>query len=518
VLDFAENLRERDVVLRLQLEVNKSEHRIHKIELNLETNMTDFCSQTMFPLKQQGLNSFQTCQLQDPPLLFRQVTRFNWSEAIQRCLSHPVEAGYQDPASGITALHAACRTTSTPVSVIFALLHAYPQAASMHTTHYASTPLHFACWRNLSLDIVKMLLLVFPNATSQVNGLGLTPLHLAARTRNVAVVKLLLETNPDVVCLSRVAGYTPLHLAVRGAAVALQFSIASLDGKEISIQNEQNDGSLYAAFEVVRLLLKKSPQAAFERDRNGESPLRLFCRSMDQAIQTLLHLARKTADESEFLKTSPIVDACWRTFVSLLRASNPNSRNKTTMHVVAGSMDCLESFAFTLLSLKICGDELSVFDVDGNLPIHIMSKLLQNPPQYKSSRSEDKTHAEDQPSLNAMDLFLVFYRNAASISNRSGILPLHILVSGQNPIWQEGVKSLLRANPAAVTKRDGKTNLFPFMMAAASDLQQTLNEADSLVSLTTTFCLLRACPEFSRFSNTDKEVSARPSKRRKISS
>jgi hypothetical protein len=206
------------------------------------------------------------------PLLFDHVTQSRWRDAIHRCMSHPQEADYQDPSSGITALHAACRTPATPPSVIFALLKAYPRASLMHTKHYASTPLHFACWRNLPIEVILMLLSVFPMAAAQENGLGLTPLHLAARTKNVTVVEALLQTFPAAVRSHRVAGYTPLHLAVRGAASAIQQELSSRNSEDASIiETEHNvygqsSSSLSAALSVVRSMVYEDPSVVGIKD------------------------------------------------------------------------------------------------------------------------------------------------------------------------------------------------------------------------------------------------------------
>ena len=162
-----------------------------------------------------------------PPVLYHQVALLQWNRVIERCNSHPREAHYQDQGSGITALHVACRTPDTPPPVVLALLKAYPQAAALQTKQYASTPLHFACWRNLCEEVIRMLLRVYPRAASTLNGLGLTPLHLAARSargNNVGVIAVLLQTCPQAACSAKVVGYTPLHLAIRAGAAVMHHS------------------------------------------------------------------------------------------------------------------------------------------------------------------------------------------------------------------------------------------------------------------------------------------------------
>jgi hypothetical protein len=506
------------------------------------------------------------------PLLFDHVTQSRWRDAIHRCMSHPQEADYQDPSSGITALHAACRTPATPPSVIFALLKAYPRASLMHTKHYASTPLHFACWRNLPIEVILMLLSVFPMAAAQENGLGLTPLHLAARTKNVTVVEALLQTFPAAVRSHRVAGYTPLHLAVRGAASAIQQELSSRNSEDASIiETEHNvygqsSSSLSAALSVVRSMVYEDPSVVGIKDQDGDTSLALFCKSMESSVRIILHQtrhlhhAKEDGEESLFLKNHPLVMDCWITFLVLVRAASPLAfiadNGDGIIHAIAGNLDCLESFSFTLLALTLHGDsDLATFSAAGNLPLHIMANLSVKPGRYHQRRRNNKQSSldlEDQESsqngndepastLNAMDLFLAFNKSAAAVPNKAGNLPLHILLSkkvsslsNSSLIWQQGVTSLLKANPAAVTERDQASRLYPFMMAAASAsacrtnnhpenndcdggvVDEVVNNVAASNSVTTTFQLLRACPEISRFVGQGNEVQAPNNKRRRI--
>jgi hypothetical protein len=484
------------------------------------------------------------------PLLFDNVTQSRWRNAIHRCIYHPQEADYQDPSSGITALHAACRTPATPPAVIFALLKAYPRAASMHTTHYASTPLHFACWRNLPIEVIQMLLSVFPMAAAQENGLGLTPLHLAARTKNATVVEALLHTFPAAVRSHRVAGYTPLHLAVRGAASAMHQKISSQNSECVSIETEHNDGksSLSAALAVVRSMVYEDPSVVGIKDQNGDNSVALYCKSMESSVHALLHEARHhhAKDEVMFLKNHPLVMDFWITFLVLVRAASPPAFADTgdgIIYDIAGNLECLESFYFTLLALKLHGDnDLATFNAAGNLPLHIMAYLSVKPGQYHRRRNkrlsldledhESSQNGNNEPAtLNAMDLFLAFNKSAAAVPNKAGDLPLHILLSKKvflnSSLWQQGVTSLLKANPAAVTERDQASGLYPFMMAAsecrrnhtekdcAGAVDEVVNNVEASKSVTTTFQLLRACPEISRFVEQGNEVQA-PNKRRRI--
>lgn len=474
-----------------------------------------------------------------PPVLYHQVALLQWNRVIERCNSHPREAHYQDQGSGITALHVACRTPDTPPPVVHALLKAYPQAAALQTKQYASTPLHFACWRNLCEEVIRMLLRVYPRAASTLNGLGLTPLHLAARSargNNVGVIAVLLQTCPQAACSAKVVGYTPLHLAIRaGAAVmhsagqqqqppvaaAAASSLLVLNNAESQQQptvllpprNNSTPSSYHhpASVIVVRRLIEGNISVLHVKDRDGETPLRHFCHHMEPIVHQIMLNARSTTtsgeDELHYLRRNPILRQCWETFQLLVKAAAPgqssehDNDDEEMVHATVQNLDCLENFTFSLLTLKLCQNQLGKVDRKGYLPVHILSSISSVPQRYSSkvkvaaSSSQDEDESNDLVSSprNAMYLFLSPYPQAASTPNRSGDLPLH-LVLRHNAQWDDGIDTLLRVYPAAVTIPDSQSGLYPFVMAA-----------ESSASMTTLFRLIRACPEFSRFRKRDEQ-------------
>jgi ankyrin repeat protein len=469
----------------------------------------------------------------DPPLLYNQVSHLQWNLVIARCNSHPSEAHYQDRGSGITALHVACRTPDTPPPVVHALLKAYPKAAAIQTKQYASTPLHFACWRNLDEKVVRMLVRVYPRAASTLNGLGLTPLHLAARTRNIGVIGILLQTCPEAACSASVVGYTPLHLAIRSGAA---FILSAAEAVQQHLQEQQRHETVHddqrtqhnpepqpqrspnnshessetsphqSTVIVVRSLIQRNFAVLHIKDRDGETPLRHFCHHMEPVVLRIMVEARNSSsDEVQYLRSHPIIQQCWETFQLLVKAAAPRRQvlqedgdlsEDQMMHATVQNLDCIENFTFSLLTIKLCRDQLSIADHRGDLPVHILSSISVVPQRYTniklatSSSSEGSTDDIPFPTnMNSMKLFLAPYKAAASTPNRDGDLPLH-LVLRHNAQWEDGIESLLRCYPAAVTIPDKRSGFYPFMMAAV---------ADSSASMTTLYNLLRACPELSRF-------------------
>jgi hypothetical protein len=76
------------------------------------------------------------------------------------------------------------------------------------------------------------------------------------------------------------------------------------------------------------------------------------------------------------------------------------------------------------------------------------------------------------------------FPNAVSIRDgQHGRLPLHeALKNGRT--WEEGIKDLYRAYPAAITEADAQSSLLPAVLAAAS-----------CDNLTTIFALVREHPQ-----------------------
>jgi len=358
-----------------------------------------------------------------------------------------------------------------------------------------------------------MLLRVYPRAASTPNGLGLTPLHLAARTRNVGVIAVLLQTCPQAVCSASVVGYTPLHLAIRGAALILSGQSSAVPQHEedarVPQQEQPRESDAPPArttVVVVRRLIEGNIAVLHVKDRDGETPLRHFCHYMEPIVHKLMVHARDTyhgtEQEIQYLRQHPIIGQCWETFQLLVKAATAHASTvlhdslseREMVHDVVKNLDCLESFTFSLLTLKLCRGQLEQRDERGDLPLHILSSVKVRPQRYEfklpsSSQQQVPTRCRcTDVSMNAMDLFLAFHKPAASMPDRDGELPLH-LVLRNNAQWEDAVETLMRVYPAAVTVRDKKSGLYPFMMAAV----------DESASLTTLFRLIRACPEFSRF-------------------
>lgn len=84
---------------------------------------------------------------------------------------------------------------------------------------HASTPLHTLCWGNPNVDAVRELIHAFPQAVTDQDILGDTPLHVATSfsETSLEVVKVLLEADATTASIANHEGLMPLHMACRYA-------------------------------------------------------------------------------------------------------------------------------------------------------------------------------------------------------------------------------------------------------------------------------------------------------------
>jgi ankyrin repeat protein len=115
-----------------------------------------------------------------------------------------------------TRLHDACQRRDS--KTVVELAEQVSEEAIMVDDH-GSTPLHIACWGNPPLEVIQALLFAYPQAATDKDILGNTPLHVAAShpETNPVIVKALLQACPITVSITNKEGLTALHMACRHA-------------------------------------------------------------------------------------------------------------------------------------------------------------------------------------------------------------------------------------------------------------------------------------------------------------
>jgi hypothetical protein len=309
----------------------------------------------------------------------------------------------------------------------------------------------------------------------------MNPLHITCSSlhASVDVVRVLLLGGVDMQTSMRdIDGDTPLHAACRCGA----------------------------PIETLKVLLNANPAVVRERDHEELTPLlRLWVRCFIMLGDDVLDGFQRPSDLTGELyqtwhKTELLLRCAHLGSLSGPSMTRVNATNNATdylppnyvfrpVHAVA-AVDCprpVVKMATILYPKQLV--ELDELDMT---PLLIASKA----PIYKArDLSDDGFMLEDrfygdgetdsdhdmemgeradssQPSV--LDILVNANPNAARISSRlgpnRGRLPLHIaLATGKT--WNEGIKSILAAYPEAISRVDPLTGLYPFLQAAASELQ-----------------------------------------------
>eukprot|EP00814_Leptocylindrus_danicus_P011797 CAMPEP_0116047332 /NCGR_PEP_ID=MMETSP0321-20121206/28806_1 /TAXON_ID=163516 /ORGANISM="Leptocylindrus danicus var. danicus, Strain B650" /LENGTH=217 /DNA_ID=CAMNT_0003529147 /DNA_START=57 /DNA_END=710 /DNA_ORIENTATION=+ len=118
----------------------------------------------------------------------------DWARSVQhRCISHPSEAAWQDPAEGWNALHYALMH-KPPVDVVRSLLETNGDIARVRTRR-GSSALHIACYYGASPPVITLLVQTAKEMVWKKNKQGHTPISCALRAKhglvdNQAIISL----------------------------------------------------------------------------------------------------------------------------------------------------------------------------------------------------------------------------------------------------------------------------------------------------------------------------------------
>lgn len=113
-----------------------------------------------------------------------------------------------------TLLHDACVHQDTPH--VIEIAHAHADQA-LKVDDHGLTPLHILVWGDPSVEAVKALLEASPQAVSDSDVHGDTPLHLACSNPKASkhLIQMLLDASPTAVSMKNHEGLMPLHMACR---------------------------------------------------------------------------------------------------------------------------------------------------------------------------------------------------------------------------------------------------------------------------------------------------------------
>lgn len=161
----------------------------------------------------------------NPTQLYLLISDSKWYEALRSIKDNPIQARiwvvkteHYDSEEGtcrFLPIHSAC-ARQAPLSVVSALLEAYPEGAS-RVDENGMCPLHYACANHASSEVVQILLEFFPEGRLQrVEVSRALPIHLAAQwgVSSPKVFKHLLEGNQSLASARDSEGLSPIDLVV----------------------------------------------------------------------------------------------------------------------------------------------------------------------------------------------------------------------------------------------------------------------------------------------------------------
>ncbi len=259
--------------------------------------------------------------------------------------------------------------------------------------------------------VVNEILRIIPRAVSHksIPG-GLLPLHIAVgRNADVHVVRLLIQQDIKFLLTPDSNGHKALAWVCR---------------KDVSK-------------DLVRLILEFNPSLAHQQTGKLGSPLEFVYRQR-HFYQTTPANELSEWDENQWMKLTYLLGAAHYGTVVTYR----NGHKFSTLHAalaLSGPTHIIED-----ASRIYAEDVYGIRDYQGNYPLHYAART------YNSSRRVLVQHLKHFPPA------------AASIRDSQGGLTMHKALK-QGQTWEEGIKDLYRAHPAAIAEKDVEVSLFPDM-------------------------------------------------------
>lgn len=390
-------------------------------------------------------------------ILYDHILKRNWSLALDRCQTHPRDAKHVNERTGSTPLSVACSMGSVPDELVHDIVSAYPKAVIMQDYYNENTPLHWQA-NNCQKSLYKISLLVHTFQQQRNKNLqtqnGKTPVNFQQKLDKT---------------LRNKYGKTPLHIAC----------------------------SCNAILPVFHILVTAYPGLLKIRDYNGRTPLTILWNSYISTIPGHLAIASFLQNENSdnYQDTNNHFDRFYEKVRYLMadthidteidhRFGNDNHKHMHTdsqqlfhdssnreQKYLGHAILFKNSGPFDLFKLAVKREPIlaRVADSNGNNLLHI---LVMRRPFWKKD-------------FDAISFLLDAFPGAATKYNHFGLTPLYLAIES-NLSWTEGLKELMYAAPSVLERRDPRTNLFPFMLAASMNKK---------ISLDSTFELLCANPD-----------------------
>jgi len=328
---------------------------------------------------------------------------------------------------------------------------------------------------------------------------GLTPIHLALMYHgsSLDIVKNLLTANPQAVTTPSIRGDLPIHTAmaygVPMETLKVVLSATVLTCPELLLHATDSRG-----LSPIHLAWIKHLDPDFEYRHTKIRKLELYGSLLDEAVQDVM---KQVMSSTSSVVTKEYIQHCiesvfgtfWkRTEIYLQNLTKASKTNWTFIH--AASAANIPRALMKLLFL-LYPEQANVIDSSNQLPLHIAASSPKYPWWCTTTSSCNKSGTKDllqavkddaHPSLIQM-LLQVNPSAAASVDNGMQ-LTLHRAMERraiEMSIHGSEVECIVNAYPEALHAKDPKSSLYPFMQAAASG-------SDASVEII--YFLLRQCP------------------------
>lgn len=445
------------------------------------------------------------------------------------------------------------------------MLQHYPSAANCVFNGYRGqyTALHSAVFHGRCPETIELLLnaeRAAPAAQKACllgNTQGELPLHFCAmRGEPPRTVALLAEAAPEAISQRDASGLTPMHwlwirfvstlLAMedgRGVSmtVPLITTRSSVDGGSSIEPSPLSFASLEQGdFEAdFQLLRRVDPSVDFLRMRHIPVEVQEETDALQWADRTasVLTSIRDRFESTDvpssgtyndrkisLTRLEAISALFWTKVVSLLKANTFNAGRDDRNRVDAGNSLVRTAFESDFcpplvarIVATVCPRELSIPDDDGRVALHYAA--LRPWHAWEWPRDDGTSDAASSRLLNLESASLL--RNAMSLSpieaarqrDNLGLLPIHYMIStsiqaccvggrpySEDPLMEmmETLGYFVQMNPDALSVRDPRTSLFPFLQASAEAAQAAVSSPSTSIqdqfSLSIVFFLLRENP------------------------
>ena len=240
---------------------------------------------SMIPDPAIPVDQVQEVDYEHRTLLFRLLLKKDWTAAIARAESNPEEAATWIVTKGFNGslrflpLHKSC-VLSPPKEVIRKLLLAYPEGAKCRDQD-GWLPLHCASFYGASADIIATLLEAHPKGAQLKDDEGRLSLHYAVlKSASQDIVDVLLETFPKASMSKDNEGRIPLHHGCsKGAPEGVIEALLKAHPKGAQMKDDQGRTALHhicrklSSEGIVRTLLRVYPRAAQIKDDQDKLPI-----------------------------------------------------------------------------------------------------------------------------------------------------------------------------------------------------------------------------------------------------